>query len=210
MNESPPFLPVFSVGPTTLLLVTVLLTGCAVSPQPVALLDLGATHNRQKAPKTAIATLPPMHMADIDAPAWLDGRKMFYRLNYANPLVLRTYAASQWSMPPAQLLAQHIKNHLAQTGDVVMPATHGARDMPLLRLELREFSQHFQSVHESTGDIILHASLYEGRVLRAQKTFMRSMPATTPDAQGAAAALSAASDAIIQDLRTWLIALQQS
>lgn len=194
-------------GAALLLLSAALLTGCASDGPRLSLFDLGPTRSQPVAQDTATGTLPAVSLANIEAPAWLDSQLMFYRLDYANQLQPRAYANSQWTMPPAQLFAQRLKTSLTRAGGVVISASDGAINVPVLRLELDEFSQHFNSAHDSVGEVAIRASLYDGRVLRAQKTFVRQVPAASADAQGGAAALSSASDAVIQDMRTWLAAL---
>lgn len=176
------------------------LAGCAVNVAAPALYDLGPLPTQTN----ANANLPAISVADVVAPSWLDTPMMFYRLNYANSLQPRPYAGSQWAMPPAELLEQRLKTRLSQAGGIVVPADNGAANLPVLRIELDDFSQSFDSAQHSTVSIAMRASLFDGRTLRTQKMFSRQLPTTSADAQGGAAALATASDGIINEIAAWL------
>lgn len=181
-----------------------LLSGCAgTAPADMDLYDLGPL----KTGTASASPLPAISIADIRAPAWMDSQMMFYRLNYANDLQPRPYSASKWTMPPAQLFEQRLKASLARAGGVVVSASDGAINLPVLHLEADDFSQTFASADSSTVHVAIRASLFDGRVLRAQKNFVKQVPAASADAKGGAAALAAASDAIISEVGAWLAAL---
>lgn len=182
-----------------------LLAGCASeTPSSVALYDLGPARTQTV---TLPGPLPAISVADIQAPAWMDSQRMYYRLSYSNDLQPRPYSASKWTMPPAQLFAQRLKSGLARAGGVVVSASDGAINLPILHLEADDFSQTFESVGQSSAHVAIRASLFDGRVLRAQKLFVKQLPAASADAQGGAAALAAASDAIINEVGAWLATL---
>ncbi len=181
---------------------SVLLGGCALTrAESATLYDLGPLRAKQGA---TLPALPPISIADIQAPAWLDSTMLFFRLNYANDQQPRPYAQARWSMAPGQLLLQHLKSRIAQAGGVALPASDGAINIPVLRVEMDEFTQHFDAPGHSAGHVALRASLYKGRLLIAQKSFIRQAPAPSADAAGGAKALSVASDAAIVDLILWL------
>ncbi|GGI19770.1 ABC-type transport auxiliary lipoprotein family protein [Oxalicibacterium faecigallinarum] len=184
-------------------LLSAALAGCASDVPRTTLLDLGPVRTQA----TTATTLPAISLADVQAPAWLDSQMMFYRLDYANDLQPRAYSASRWSMPPAQLFAQRLKASLSRAGGTVIAASDGAINLPTLRLDIDEFSQRFDSASKNHGEVAVRASLFDGRVLRAQKMFMHKVPSSSADAQGGAAALAAASDAVIADMSTWLATL---
>ncbi len=184
---------------------SVLLTGCTAGPQSTALFDLGPLQAQASA--ATETQLPAISIAEIRAPAWLDSQMMFYRLNYANNQQPRAYAASKWTMAPAQLFQQRLKSRLSQAGGIVVPASDGAATLPVLRIEADDFSQVFDSANQSSAHIAMRASLFDGRTLRAQKMFVKQLPAASADAQGGAAALATASDAIINEMAVWLAIL---
>lgn len=185
-----------------------LLAGCASeSPSSMTLYDLGPLRSSGTQTVVSSGSLPAISVADIQAPAWMDSQRMYYRLSYANDLQPRPYSRSKWTMPPAQLFAQRLKSGLARAGGVVVSASDGAINLPILHLEADDFSQTFESAGQSTVHVAIRASLFDGRVLRAQKLFVKQMPAASADAQGGAAALAAASDAIINEVGAWLAIL---
>ena len=194
--------------PQTVLLaalaVALALAGCAL-PRSAArptLFDLGP----QDAPAASTPALPPIAIADVLAPPSLDRVQMFYRLDYVNPQQPHPYAQSRWSAPPAQLLTQRIKSRIARAGGTALPATDGATQVPELRIEADEFSQHFPAPNQSTARVSMRASLYRERALIGQTQILREIPAPTPDAEGGARALAVASDAAIDGLIVWLAA----
>lgn len=181
-----------------------LIGGCAsAGHESAALYDLGPFGATQ-APSGSTSTLPPISIAEVHAPAWLDSQRMFYRLNYDNAQQPQSYAASRWAMPPAQLFLQRLRSSLAQAGGVVVPASDGALNLPVLRLEVDDFSQTFDDATHSSVLVAIRASLFDGRILRAQKTFIRKNPAASADARGGAVALANASDVIIHEMTIWL------
>lgn len=149
-------------------------------------------------------------IADIRVPASLDGNAMLYRLNYDNPQELKPYALSRWSAAPAQLLTLRLKQAINQAGGAAISATDGIKDVPQLRIELDEFAQHFSTVQRSQARIQLRVGLIHKNNLLAQKSFVSSVDVTTPDAKGGAAAMSRASDQIIEQILQWAQQEQQS
>ncbi|HJW55353.1 MAG TPA: ABC-type transport auxiliary lipoprotein family protein [Burkholderiaceae bacterium] len=184
-----------------------LLAGCAIQrPESATLYDLGPARPMTAAPSLA-TSLPAISMADVAAPGWLDRPLMFYRLDYQNDQQPRTYAQSRWLTPPTQMLTQRVKMRIAQAGGVVLPASDGAANMPLLRIEADDFMQVFDAPGHSVGRVALRASLFKGRALVAQRSFRSQVPASQADAGGGARALAAASDAAIAELMQWLATL---
>lgn len=182
-----------------------LLAGCALPrPESAALFDLGPARPAATAP-----LLPAISVAEVSAPSWFDRPLMYYRLSYQNDQQPRAYAQSRWTMSPAQLLTQRLKTRIAQAGGVVLPASDGALDVPVLRIEADDFTQAFDTPGHSVGRVALRASLFRGRRLVAQKTFSNQAPAPSADASGGARALAAASDAAIADLLQWLASVPQ-
>jgi cholesterol transport system auxiliary component len=186
-----------------LLLACLLFTSCTSmkKPQP-GLFDLGLAP-----PAATIPALPPLALADVDTPEWLDSPAIFYRLNYASQHQPRPYANSRWSMPPAQLFAQRLKSRIVQGGSTLLSASDGAVGVPVLRLEAEEFSQVFTSANQSEGLVAMRLSVLDGRRLLGQKSFLRRAPAPSADVEGGVAALAAASDAVIDDMLQWLAGL---
>jgi len=189
------------------IIAAVMLTGCATSrSKGQATYDLGPLMSASSFTATQ-AVAPPITVAEVTSASWLDNQMMHYRLDYANELQPRPYADSRWSMPPAQLLGQRIKARLAQAGGVVLSGVDGAANVPLLRIEATDFSQRFASPAQSDVHVGIRATVLQGRMLVAQKTFYQQRPAPTPNADGAARALTGATDLLITDLMAWLATL---
>ena len=192
---------------TVLTLASALLLGGCASRGPLpTFYDFGppAPLATQAAAQPATPPVPMLVIADANGPSWLDSQRMYYRLLYADAQQSRPYAYNRWNTPPLQLLSQRLKTRVAQAGVKVLSTTDAAAGIPLLRIDVDDFSQNFDTQTQSSGHVSLRASLFRGHRLIDQKTFSRSGPASSADAQGGAQALAAASDAIAADLLIWL------
>lgn len=203
-----------------MLLVVLALSACSALPDKplrAALYDFGP--GLLNAPlATRQAPLPPLALADISTPGGaLDNQAVLYRLAYADAQQLRPYSQARWSMPPAQLVRQRLRETLGRDRAVFNagegPALNrsAALGPPLrtLQLQLEEFSHLFQSPGSSTGLVRLHATFVEntpsGEKLLAQRYFTVQRPATSADAPGGVRALTAATDAAIEEISQWLL-----
>jgi cholesterol transport system auxiliary component len=177
------------------------IAGCASRVDAPTQYDLGLL-------PTAVATSAPalsaISLADVNAPAWLDNNMMFFRLAYANEQQPRPYASSRWTMPSAQLFQQRLKSRLAQAGGAVLAMSDAALNVPLLRIDMDDFTQTFDTPSHSVATLQVRASLFNGRVLLAQKSFSSRTEAPSADAAGAARAFVNANDAVIGDMMNWL------
>lgn len=178
-----------------------LVAGCASKIDAPTQYDLGLL---PPAAATAAPSLPAVSLADVNAPAWLDNNMMYFRLAYANQLQPRPYAGSRWTMPPAQLFQQRLKSRLAQAGGTVLAMSDAALNIPLLRIDMDDFTQTFDTPSHSLATLQVRASLFNGRTLLAQKSFSRQAATPSADAAGAASAFVAANDGVIDDLMGWL------
>ena len=199
-------------------------TGCSVIDKPTraTMYDFGpgdlTSQLATLPPATAAAPatpLSPLAIADIaTAGGALENQAVLYRLGYVDDQQLRPYSQARWSMPPAQLLRQRMRERLSQQR-VVLTAREGValnrsqnNTLPLLRLELEEFSQLFSAPDASIGLIRLHATLVDitpsGERLVAQRNLSVQRPATSADAAGGVRALTLATDAAIDELDQWL------
>lgn len=191
------------------------LTGCALPSQPArpvvydfgpGLLAAAPTHDEPK--------LPALALDMVETNPALDSTAILYRLAYADRQQLRPYGQARWSMTPAQLLRQRLRQHfslrraLLNPGDISHP---GAPSPVLLRIELEEFSQLFEAPDQSVGLLRLRATLTQpspqGERWLAQHNLLVQRAAPSADAPGGVQALTAATDAALQELDLWLQAL---
>lgn len=183
----------------------VLLSACASKGPTNAHYDFGPL----PAPTQAAGAngIGAIIVADATGPASLDSERMQYRLLYADARQSRPYAYNQWTSTPLQLVTQRMKARIAQAGVKVLSTTDSAAAVNLLRLEVDDFAQNFETATQSSGNISLRASVFRNHRLVDQKTFARSAPAPSADAAGGARALADASDALAADVLVWLAAL---
>ncbi len=202
-----------------ILLTTLMLGACSALPdKPIrsAMYDFGpGPVTSQTAARSP--SLAPLALADISTHGGvLDNQAVLYRLAYANAQQLRPYAQARWSMPPAQLVRQRLRETLSRSrpvlnageGPALNRGTNQGALPRVLQLELEEFSHLFESPGSSVGLIRMRATLVEstptGEKLLAQRNIAVSRPAPSGDAVGGVTALTAATDAAIEEIGTWL------
>jgi cholesterol transport system auxiliary component len=161
------------------------------------------------APARAALVLP-----DVEVSGILETPALLYRLGYDDANEVRPYAYARWTAPPGQLLRQRLRDVIGRDRPVLDAsaaaalARRGATPPPVLRVELEEFSQLFESPTASQGVLRLRCTLLEntsgGERLVAQRSFQVQRPAPSADAAGGVRALAAASDAAANDIAAWL------
>ena len=197
-----------------------LLAGCSALPdKPVraSLYDFGPGNlTAQPATQAALRGLPALAIDEITTSGGaLDNQAMLYRLAYRDAQELRPYTLARWAMPPAQLVRQRLREQLGQQrnifdarGGLALNRSQNAVLPLLLRLELDEFSHVFTAPDTSVGLIRLRATLIEqttsGEKLIAQRSVVVQRPAPSADAPGGVRALTAATDAAIEEIDVWL------
>jgi cholesterol transport system auxiliary component len=183
-----------------------LLSACSTPAPRMAVYDFGPGAT-QAVPANRMAPLPPLLLAEVEAPDALDGTALLYRLLYSDAQQLRPYAQARWSMPPAQLLRQRLREVLGQRRSVLSATDAVAGGTLVLRLELEEFSQLFNTAQASAGLVRVRATLGRSggpaRTL-AQTSFVVQQPASSADAPGGVRALALATDALAAQLDQWL------
>ena len=193
----------------------IFLAGCSALPQPPVrpvLYDLGPG---QLAPAAEQPPLPALALADVQSAGPVDGSTaVHYRLAYADARQLRPYQSARWSQPPAQLLEQRLRAVLGERRAVLradkalIAARQGQAPTAVLRVELEEFSQIFDSPSSSAGVVRLRVTLLdntpEGDRLLGQRLVVVQRPAASPDAAGGVRALAQAADAAAQEIEAWL------
>ncbi len=143
---------------------------------------------------------------EVRSPSWFDSTNVDYRLAYADPLTRRQYVGSRWAGAPAQLIAQRLRQQLG----VVSATANSATDC-LIRVELQEFSQVFDSPQSSRGVLTASVSLIDGkRRVVAERLAVIDKPALGADASGGVQALVAASTEFGRLLSDWLLELEKN
>lgn len=187
------------------------LAGCASSKgTPSTTYDFGparAPATATTSPAMASGFLSSLVVTDVTGSSAYDSDRIFYRLNYSDPLQARSYANSRWSTTPLQMVTQRFKTRIAQTGVKVLSTTDASTGVAILRVDVDDFMHTFTGVTQSEGEVAVRVSLFQGHVLVDQKSFRRSTPAPTADAAGGATALAASTDAVAADIVAWLAAL---
>jgi cholesterol transport system auxiliary component len=196
-------------GIVWVLAAAVWLAGCSVLEKPTraTVFDFGAGA-APVAQRLVNAARVPVALADVEAPSALDSTAVLYRLGFADAQQLQPYAQARWSMPPAQLLRQRLRQALSQQSTVTREGEVAALRPLVLRLELDEFSQRFDAPDRSVGQIRIHATVMQasatGERLVAQRDFGAERPAPSADAAGGVRALTAAADAVVADITRWM------
>lgn len=146
-------------------------------------------------------------VSSVRAPAWLDADGIVYRLLYDGVQKPQAYAMSRWAAEPAALLAERVRSRLAAAAQGVISPAFGARSDYTLRLELEDFSQHFDAPAQSRVLLRARATLLdsERRTLLAQRVFTVEQ-AAEPNAAGAVEALTEATEIFLRDLLPWMAA----
>ena len=144
---------------------------------------------------------------EIQAPSWLDGRAMYYRLAYDDPARLRTFANSRWAGSPVALLGDVVRGRLARatTEGADVGRRRGSAQY-VLRLEVEELGQVFDSPSSSRAVVRLRAILLKraDRSVAGHQVFAAERPAPTADAPGGVHAMAEASRQVAGELVAWV------
>lgn len=178
--------------------------GCAFPPisrNDVASYDFGparAADSRTRIRQTIL-------VQEVSAPVWMDTTSMYYRLAFRDAARPQAYAGSRWVMPPAGLVTSRLRQRISSVSasGMVLPAD-GIRARVMLRVELEEFGQIFDSVDRSRAVVRMRATLISNRDLVGQRVFAVERASLTPDAEGGARALAQAADEAIDRLIDWI------
>ena len=176
-----------------------MLGGCAGNPAAQA----DTRYDFGPPPQTATsAPMPAVKVLDVTAPETMSSNKLVYRLSYVDAQQTASYANSHWTMEPAALLTQRLRDALSQRG-TVLTGSDGVR-APVLRVELNAFEQVFDSQTQSHGAVAARATLTQSGKVLAQRSFVARAPASSADAAGGARALATASDDLVAQISAWL------
>lgn len=205
-------------GVFCLIFTVFVLAGCSALPdKPVraVMYDFGPG-NLSTPATTRQAPLEAIAIDDISTSGGaIDNMAVLYRLAYTDAQQLRPYSQARWSMPPAQLVRQRLREKLGQRRAVFNAGDSAARNrkqntvLPLqLKIDLEEFSHLFTTPETSVGLVRMRASLLEitpvGEKLIGQRNVVVQRPAPTADAAGGVRAMTLATDAAIEEIEQWL------
>jgi ABC-type uncharacterized transport system auxiliary subunit len=169
--------------------------GCAIGPKsqtPPATWDFGPP-----AAQAAPLKLKALAAVEVLAPRWIDTTNAWYRLAYATPAQPMAYTQTRWVMAPPVLLEVRLRERLVAGGTVL------GGNGPLLRVELDEFTQVFESEKSSRAVVRVRATLLAGREVLRQRQFVVEEAAATPDGPGGVGALARAGDRLVETLLEW-------
>lgn len=195
-----------------------LVAGCSVLPKPpsrVDIFDFGPGLTKTAEASQAATPLPPIALADFTSAGVPDGRSaLFYRLAYSNAQMLYPYTQARWSQPPTTLMQLAVRDRLGVRRSVIYGDQNidqqikGGQSPTVLRAEVEEFSQVFQSEKDSVGLVRVRVSMVDslkaGDELIDQRVFVAQRPAPTPDAAGGAKALSDAAAQVADEIAQWV------
>lgn len=181
-----------------LVLSVLLLAGCFTSgkrgsEKGLAIYDLGLPHAslRSEERKSPIAV-------EVRAPLWMDSLGVNYRLVYNDASRLHEYSQARWAGPPAQLVQQRLMQLLD------LSTTGQAPARCVLRVEISEFSQIFDSPRRSRGVLRGRAFwLDQSRHQLADLNLSIERPADSQDSRGGVNALQATVEQLANDLQKW-------
>jgi cholesterol transport system auxiliary component len=208
------FLPAVSMRATRIaavlaIAVSGLLAGCATSERNGGAVQYDFGDRPLSSAVAPSGSSLPSVAASVQAATALDGTDMLYRLAYADATQLRAYTLARWAMPPAELVQQRLREGLSQQRAVLKP---GEGAQLLMQIDLDEFSQVFDTPGQSSGLLRLRATVLKatpvGYRLLAQRSVRMQRPANGDGAAGGVRALSAATDAAVDELAQWLQTLR--
>jgi len=161
---------------------------------PMAVYDLGPGLER----KIDRSQRPSPMAVEVRAPLWFDTQGINYRLAYSDPARLREYARARWAGPPAQMI------QLGLVRDLGLIAAGQGRSNCVLRLEIDEFSQIFETPAQSRARIQGRVQwLDKSRTRLAERPVLFEQAAASADAQGGVRALTALVGQLTAAINGW-------
>jgi ABC-type uncharacterized transport system auxiliary subunit len=203
----PTALPIRSISHLTKLMLTAItcltLLGCSLGERGQALtqLDLGSP----PVPTKAVSLDVTSRTEAIALPNGLSvglvlTTEVVWRQGVGG--MPQTYATYQWVAPPATLVRQRLIDHLARQRPVLLS---GISDQtPVLRLNLQQFEQVFQTSGQSDGVMSLQVVLTKGDVVLGSEVIHERVAASSADAVAGAQALGIASNRAAERITTWV------
>lgn len=185
--------------------VVVFLSGCFTSGkrggnEVLAVYDLGPA-----SPAPAILESFGPVALEVWAPLWFDSMGLAYRLAYADASRLREYGQARWAGPPAQLIQQRLIQQLGLT------SVGQGKSICVLRIEVSEFSQVFDSLERSRGVLQGRAQwLDKSRHVLGESRLDIQVNSPSSDSRGGVSALQGAVMQLAVNLQMWQKALWAS
>lgn len=176
-------------------LLLLLSAGCALTalPPQAARYDLGLPAP-QKTGENEVRRAAAA--VEVQAPSWLRGQAMQYRLAYREENRRHAYAESRWAADPGEMIALALERALAGG-----PACR-------LRLSLDEFIQVFESPESSHTLLLIRAETRGESGNAVRRDFLIREEAPSPDAAGGVAAQRAALSRLTTEVTEWLAAAE--
>ncbi|MDL2284573.1 PqiC family protein [Oxalobacter sp. OttesenSCG-928-P03] len=174
------------------------------SQPPATLYDLGPPSS-MPAEKALPPDMPTLVVFRVNSPDWLGNTMMYYRLTHVNEQQTRFYTLSRWNMPPPKLFRDRLKSRIVSAGGEIGGGRMPRAEQLRLVVHLEDFSQYFLDDSNSEGRVALRVSVLNKDALVAQKSFLHTVTAPTPDASGGAQALSLATDEVIAQILLWIV-----
>lgn len=194
------------------LLACLALVACAAgTPGRTQRYDFGvAALPKEAAASHAAAPLKAtLRVARMEAPPWLQGRRLYYELAYAKPPRIAAYAYSEWIGPAPRLLERLLRGRLDASGTwrSVIAADVDAPADAVLELRLLALRQVFTSATSSYAEIRIGATLVDagGAGTIAQRELQVRAVAPSPDAAGGVTAFRRAAGQLSTELNRWLV-----
>jgi cholesterol transport system auxiliary component len=167
-------------------------TGCSMSPRQPAFHDFGLAVSipSNKSKRDTIPTIT------VDAPTWLWDNLIRYRLLYASPTRVGSYALDRWLAPPPELFEQL----LISSGKIQNYA---------LIIRLQDLEQLFDAPDRARVVMRFTVEAYSNDSNKKAGTqeFYLERPTTTPDAAGAVSGFANLTRQAADKIQTWLAGL---
>jgi ABC-type uncharacterized transport system auxiliary subunit len=121
-----------------------------------------------------------------------------YRLAYVDPSRLREYGQARWAGPPAQLIQQRLIQQLGLT------LVGQGKSSCVLRIEIAEFSQVFDSRERSKG-VLQGRALWLDRSRHVLSELILDIQVDAPsaDSRGGVSALQSTVTKLAGELQVW-------
>lgn len=173
----------------TMVALFVIISACSILPKASAVHDFGNLQvNASVDPDNSIQTT----QITVDAPKWINDNRLHYRLLYANPTQVRSYALDRWIAPPPELLEQLLNN--------------SGKHWPVsVKINLQVFEQQF--ITTDKAKVVIHFSavtIPDDNHQTVRRNFSLELPCPTADANGAVTGFNSLTRQVVDKIQSWL------